>query len=246
METKRKEFYLSTDVWADELSCHAKSVLAYLSFCANTSGESFPSLRTIAKECSVCRNTARKGIRELQEKGMISIQPRMIVTVSGTRQTSNQYKLLTAKGERKPKPAERLFYPTVEPAPERKEDTEGDGKLDELIERLELESIYRGDPTGKALELAIKELWYSTSFRFKGENIPQKLVRERLKALDVDAVESVIDSIGRYNKSDQAAYMKACIYNAPLKSSAAIASQIIEYKYEHLGNGAECKVNSAE
>ena len=53
------------------------------------------------------------------------------------------------------------------------------------------------------------------------------------------AVESVIDSIGRYNKSDQAAYMKACIYNAPLKSSAAIASQIIEYKYEHLGNGAE-------
>lgn len=241
-ENKRKEFYLSTDVWMSGLSCHAKAVLAYLSYCADKQGECFPSVRKIAEECSVCKNTVRKALCELENKGLVAITPRIVRSSVGNRQTSNMYLLLTERGKRKPlSPEAAKEKPAESPAAKEKppensaaaEDPEGEAELAALLDRLELRRLYGDTPLGKAMELAISELWRSDNFCFKGERIPKQLVRKRLSELDTDAMDQVTDAFGNYDKSDPAAFMKACIYNAPLKSSARQAANIIEYRAAH-------------
>lgn len=249
---KRKEFYLSTDVWTSGISCRSKTVLAFLSYCANREGKCFPSIARIAKECAVSPNTVRRALAELKEKGLLSIETRIVKSVSGCRQTSNLYILHTARGSPVPtfRKEEEISPPETEergsagspepkmagasePPSQSKEDELAETKLMDLLERLDLAGLYEEKHMGKALELAIRELWYSDGFRFKGERIPKERVRERLLELDVDAVDTAIDSIAAYEKSDPSAYMKACLYDAPLRSNALTASQIAEYRRMH-------------
>ncbi|MBO4563449.1 MAG: helix-turn-helix domain-containing protein [Clostridia bacterium] len=227
-ESKRIEFYLSSDIWRYDLSCKAKTVLAYLSYCANREGECFPSMSRIAKECAVCPNTARKGIKELADKGLIAITPRIVKAASGNRQTSNMYRLLTARAKKPKKPVQAEPPKPAEGAGDLSEE-----KLNALIERLGIDKSYGDASAATALELAIRELWYEENFRFKGEPVPMRRIRERLLRLDTDALDGVLIALGAYDKTDPSAYLKACLYNAPLQSSAEITSQISEYRRGH-------------
>lgn len=250
MNEKRKEFYVTSLIWNEELSCYAKTVLAYMSYCANREGVCYPSMRRIADECHMCRSSAIKAVNELVEKGLISKEMRAVNTARGSRQTSNLYRLLAPRGERKPAPkadmpVQQILPVTAVseqapiPAAKRGEKpahkppeplTECDGVRDgpePLLERLNISGLYRNKPAAKAIELAISDMWYTESFRFKGEAISRRRVRERLNELDIDAIDTVMDEFANAeNAADKTAYLKALIYNAPLQSNALIGHGI--------------------
>lgn len=55
-----------------DLSVYAKMVCAYLCSCADSTGRSSPSLKDIAKKCSIkSRHTVLNAIKELKEAGLI-------------------------------------------------------------------------------------------------------------------------------------------------------------------------------
>ncbi len=73
-----------------ELSWKAKLVLTMLMDYAAPDGSScFPSIARLAMDCSVSPNTVRKGLREADELGFISIQERR----RGKESSSNLYRL---------------------------------------------------------------------------------------------------------------------------------------------------------
>lgn len=73
-----------------ELSWRAKLVLTMLMDYAAPDGSScFPSIARLAMDCSVSPNTVRKGLREADELGFISIQERR----RGKESSSNLYRL---------------------------------------------------------------------------------------------------------------------------------------------------------
>lgn len=256
--SKRKEFYLSTDVWDKGLSCSAKTVLAYLSYCANRAGECFPSIGRIASECSVCKNTARKAIGELKTRGLLTSRERIEKGKKGVVQRSNVYTLLTSRGlpegyepkekenananAKEPSPISKAapeptpgFVPAAAPAavPQAWGDPLGDAELRLLLDRLDLRNIYAEGGMGKALELAITELWFSESFRYKGRSVPRAQVRYRLRELDVDALDTAIRSVLSQDYRDRPALLMACIYEAPLRSGVETALSIAEAEQEH-------------
>ena len=258
MIEKRKEFYVTSLIWNEELSCFAKAVLAYMSYCANREGVCYPSMRRIAEECHICRNSALKAVNELVNKGLISKEVRIVKTARGVRQTSNLYRLLTPRGDRKPAPkadepvqtflpatAESMPSPTSAAKREKRsaqkqtvprDDAlfEGGGGADgpePLLERLNLSGLFENRQAAKAIELAIRELWYTDSFRFKGEAVSRRRVRERLNELDIDAIDTVMHRFANAdNAADKTAYLKALIYNAPLQSNALIGQGIAAIK----------------
>lgn len=260
--SKRKEFYLSTDVWDKGLSCSAKTVLAYLSYCANRAGECFPSIGRIASESSVCKNTARKAIGELKTRGLLTSRERIEKGKKGVIQRSNVYTLLTSRGlpegyepkenakenanananAKEPSPISKAApepapgsVPAAAPAavPQAWEDPLGDAELRLLLDRLDLRNIYAEGGMGKALELAITELWFSESFRYKGRSVPRAQVRYRLRELDVDALDTAIRSVLSQDYRDRPALLMACIYEAPLRSGVETALSIAEAEQEH-------------
>lgn len=218
MKSKRKEFYLTTKALECSLSSAARSVFMYLSYCFDRKGECFPSMRRIAEVCGVCRNTALKAVNELEAAGLISRSPRVVKCGCGIRQTSNAYRLLAARGVRKP-----------EPVKEEKPD-EDDG-LKALLAGLNISGLYEDKDAAKAVEMAIRELWYSENFRFKGESVSRARVRERLRELDIYAIDTVMfllsEAGGAANKT---AYLKALVYNAPFQTCAVTASEIARFR----------------
>lgn len=74
----------------NDLSYRAKLVYCCLSHYANRDLESYPGVGTIARACSVSENTCRRGIRELQDAGLLTREPRYDAT--GAR-TSDLYTL---------------------------------------------------------------------------------------------------------------------------------------------------------
>lgn len=233
---KRKEFYVSTEIWDKDLSCIAKTVLTYLGFCSNRKGECFPSVAKIAEECGVCKNSVRKAIGELSEKGLLSVSARFKPGRYGIRNTSNLYELKYVREERRPltkttggeKPEKAEEKP-----PEMSEDERGETELKRLLDRLNISGLYEDKTEARAIELAISELWYSESFRFKGSSIPRSGVRSRLKQLDIDAIDSVMSTLEKSAiDCDATSFLKACIYNAPLAVSAETAAFLAGERYE--------------
>lgn len=254
-EYKRKEFYVSSDIWRKELSSKAKLILAYLSFCSNKDGECFPSVKNVAENCGMGTTAARGALHELAAKGYISARIRTVKKEgAGARFTSSNYRLLTERGPRKAFPPAEERSPAAERSPAEKSPTADspaaekqpaakqrrgaakkkpaaswrDGaELGALLERLDISGLYDpGSAAAKAIELAIKDMWYAEEIRFRGESIPQPRVRERLKQLDIDAIDDVMDKLDGQDVTDVTAYLKACIYNAPLQTSARIASEL--------------------
>jgi predicted transcriptional regulator len=69
---KRDWSYAAIRIFDLGLSAYAKIVYAYLCSCADNTGQSSPSLKDIAKKCSIkSRQTVLNAIKELNEAGLI-------------------------------------------------------------------------------------------------------------------------------------------------------------------------------
>lgn len=73
LQDKRKKnwFWDSNEIFASNLSSYGKLVRLYLARCANSDRQAWPSYTRIAKDCGVSRDTAKRAIAELEEKGWI-------------------------------------------------------------------------------------------------------------------------------------------------------------------------------
>jgi len=71
-DKRRKNWFWDTnEVFASDLSPFAKLIRLYLARCANSDRQAFPSYNRIAKDCGVSRDTAKRAVAELEEKGWI-------------------------------------------------------------------------------------------------------------------------------------------------------------------------------
>ncbi|OPX88218.1 MAG: Replication initiation and membrane attachment [Pelotomaculum sp. PtaB.Bin104] len=71
-DKRRKNWFWDTnEVFASDLSPFAKLVRLYLARCANSDRQAWPSYNRIAKDCKVSRDTAKRAVAELEEKGWL-------------------------------------------------------------------------------------------------------------------------------------------------------------------------------
>lgn len=71
-DEKRKNWFWDTnEIFSSDLSAYAKLVRLYLARCANGDRQAFPSYNRIAKDCGISRDTAKRAVAELEEKGWI-------------------------------------------------------------------------------------------------------------------------------------------------------------------------------
>ena len=212
-DRKRTVYYVSTDMWQETLDSYSKLVFAYLSYCSNIDGESFPSIFRIAKSCRVSRSTVKRSLEALRAKGLIVSKPRR---TSQNGKTTNLYRLNVGVFEGgKPKKAKL------------KETTEAeawtkDTELEELLERLNAGNYYDADFSAAA-EDAIRYMWTAPSMRFDGREIPQAEVRQRLRELDIYCLDDLYDELGKRDLEHPSAYIKACLYHAPVEQRARTA-----------------------
>ncbi len=68
---KRGWFWDCNEVFGSDLSAHAKLVRLYLARCADNGRKSWPSYNRIAKDCGISRDTAKRAVNELEQKGWI-------------------------------------------------------------------------------------------------------------------------------------------------------------------------------
>ncbi|MBF7081871.1 helix-turn-helix domain-containing protein [Desulfallas sp. Bu1-1] len=68
---KRGWFWDYNEVFESDLSAHAKLVRLYLAKCADNGRKSWPSYNKIAKDCGISRDTAKRVINELEQKGWL-------------------------------------------------------------------------------------------------------------------------------------------------------------------------------
>lgn len=69
---KKGWFWDFNDVFNSDLSVHAKIVRLYLACCAdNATRQAWPSYNKISKDCRISRETAKRAIKELEEKKWI-------------------------------------------------------------------------------------------------------------------------------------------------------------------------------
>jgi DNA-binding MarR family transcriptional regulator len=86
-----------TLAWAAFLPPSMKLVLMALADIANDEGICWPSVRLLARKCSLSDRTVRGIIADLEAKGFIRIERRFRTNGS---QASNRYEVLTERGER--------------------------------------------------------------------------------------------------------------------------------------------------
>lgn len=70
-ERRKNWFWDSNEIFSSDLSAYAKLVRLYLARCANSDRQAFPSYNRIAKDCGISRDTAKRAVSELEEKGWI-------------------------------------------------------------------------------------------------------------------------------------------------------------------------------
>ena len=213
-ERKREVFYVSTNVWNESISGYSKLVFTYLSYCSNIEGESFPSMSRIARSCGISRRTVIRAIDTLTEKGLIVTRRR---TNADREKITNLYRLNVGVFEggkpKKAKPKE---------APPEAEAWTADTELEELLERLNAGNYYDAEFSAAA-EDAIRYMWTAPSMRFDGREIPQAEVRQRLRELDIYCLDDLYDELGKRELEHPSAYIKACLYHAPVEQRARTA-----------------------
>ena len=242
---KRQTFYTRADLFEANISPRAKLVLAYLSRVSDRQGVSFPSIPTIAEKCGCCQNTARKALRELEERGFISISAATLPTKSGkTRWTSHRYTLLFIPSKTEvpllqpvkdpPSPDEGLSYnskftmgvpyghsQSVDTTdPDRDPDGEKKG-LGAILSRLQLD-LYEDKSFVKSVRHALRRMYHAESIRVKGEVIPRDQVRSCLELLTIDHIDFVQRQLSEATASVTwgEGYLISCLYNAPLDCMA--------------------------
>jgi len=226
---ERTRFYLNAEILQHELSSAAVHVYVILSWCANREGKSFPSVSEIARRCHLSENTVRKGLKELQEHGLITAEMQYTITPSGKRrQTSNLYTL------------QKTETPVSQNSESGGSVVEGEINnniisinkklsvslsLEELTDRLDLHS-FEDEDFSKAVELALQDMFHAKSITVNGEIISQERVRERLSHLDVNCLDYVYSRLRDYGEDlcNGGKYLMTCLYNAPVDRSFKLAA----------------------
>ena len=83
-------FYSHGAIFEMDMSAYAKLVYFYLCRRADMTGKSYPSKKTIAKDCGVGVSTVDKAIRELKSLGLLRAYKRF----KDNKKRSNMYKVL--------------------------------------------------------------------------------------------------------------------------------------------------------
>ncbi len=100
---KRTKFYVNADVWGKGLDSSDVAVYAFLSWCANAEGESFPAMSTMSRELNRGETSIRRSLQRLEEKGLLIKVSRYSYTGNGCRtQLSNLYRLVEGVAETEP------------------------------------------------------------------------------------------------------------------------------------------------
>lgn len=74
---RRHNFFIEyNDIFEIGLSKHALLVRFYLLRCMNGNNQAFPTIGTIAEKCGLGKTAAKQGLAELEEKGMLTREPR--------------------------------------------------------------------------------------------------------------------------------------------------------------------------
>ena len=109
-------FIMSGNTFDYGLKPNEVTVLAFLCLCAdNKTFDCFPSVKKIAKACSMGQSTVRAVIHTLQEKGLIKIksQYKPIPDSDKRRQTSNLYHVSLLEECRKEEREMKQFYKSL-------------------------------------------------------------------------------------------------------------------------------------
>lgn len=232
---KRRVFHVSTNVFGSGLSSTAISIYSYLSFCSDRTGKCFPSVKTMARECSISENTVRKAIRELVAANFISVKESYSKCKCGMRQGANIYQILsytTSGNEREPVQQIQRVGSQIEGEinNNRKDITETPSvghneALEGLIDSLELYA-YEDMHFSKAIELCIRDMYFKEHITVGGERIEQFRIRERLSHLDTSCIDHIYSRMRDYgaNFSNAGGYLASCIYNAPIDFNTDLAA----------------------
>ena len=95
---RKNWFWDFNDVFSSDLSAYAKLVRLYIARCANQDRQAWPSYNRIAKECGISRDTAKRAVAELEEKGWLR---KTLQKKEGGEYLSNVYLLCDPPKKRK-------------------------------------------------------------------------------------------------------------------------------------------------
>ncbi len=129
----------------------------------------------------------------------------------------------TAKPERR-----RAAKPLMQPrptAPSNALPNADDNGLRELLDRLDISRYYEDKIACKAIELAITDMWFADETKVGGITVNKYRMRNRLNELDIDAMDEIMERLEDDDVNNRTAYIKSCIYNAPLFVNSRIAVQ---------------------
>ncbi|MCL6478103.1 MAG: helix-turn-helix domain-containing protein [Peptococcaceae bacterium] len=70
-DRRKNWFWDSNEIFSSNLSAYAKLVRLYLARCADSERRAFPSYNRIARDCGISRDTAKRAVAELEEKGWV-------------------------------------------------------------------------------------------------------------------------------------------------------------------------------
>ena len=90
-------------------------------------------------------------------------------------------------------------------------------ELERILDRLYLH-LYEDKDFGRAVEQAIRTMYYAEYIKVNGNRIPQGAVRNVLEDLRIDHIDHVQRMLNEYGydvtKGEN--YLISCIYNAPI------------------------------
>ena len=221
----REVFYVSTNIWKQEVGLFELAVYVYLCYCSNIRGESFPSMAAIARNCHMSHRRAQSAVAMLEKRGIIE---RVQRRESKRNSLPNLYRLRTGvfSGKRTPKHFKEQELPALAgdeavfakaPGPDHEEP---DPELDELLESIAPLDPDDHDPMLEAIYLAVARMWRAPSIKVGGTEIPGSEVRKRLKLLDCDSIHSIMLAMRERKVVNRSAYLVSCIFNAPLETLA--------------------------
>ena len=85
-----QKFFLPNEVFLLGLSAGELAVYSFLKRCENhRTRQCWPSIRTIGKAVRMSENTARKYIRQLEERGLITTEPTEVISKHSGRRNGN-------------------------------------------------------------------------------------------------------------------------------------------------------------
>ena len=90
-------FFIPNDIFFYCLTPKAFTVLCYLAYISDDTGECHPSRKTIGEHCRIKYGAVDKALKELVDNNMIEIEPRY----ENNLQTSSVYSLCYIRGKKK-------------------------------------------------------------------------------------------------------------------------------------------------